>query len=202
MIGQMPEPTLWRLTIRPFFTRRFLSRIKEKGQRPFHSSHIIPQQRVGTEIMALFGEQKFGVFLFLIGDNFYSPDPIRKPPFLRGWRAKIRPKNWCKMRSKHLLTRAYHRTGKPSRKIRAIVTLQPPIQRVKVSFHLQVAKTAYRAAESLAEAFLTRIPNACFITFSWYQNHNQIVKFWIWAIPIAHSDLWYSSLWPILKYTS
>jgi hypothetical protein len=63
---------------------RYYSRIKEKGQRPFHSSHIIPQQRVGTEIMALFWEQKFGVFLFLIGDNFYSLDPIRKPPFLRG----------------------------------------------------------------------------------------------------------------------
>ena len=70
------------------------------------------------------------------------------------------------MRSKHLLTRAYHRTGKPSRKIRAIVTLQPPVQRVKVSFHLQVAKTAHRAAESLAEAFLTYTPNTRFITFS------------------------------------
>ena len=193
MIGQMPEPTLWRLTIRPFFTRRFLSRIKEKGQRPFHSSHIIPQQRVGTEIMALFWAQKFGFLLFLIGDNFYSLDPIRKPPFLRGWRAKIRPKNWCKMRSKHLLTRAYHRTGKPSRKIRAIVTLQPPVQRVKVSSSpsrkngVQNHREPHRGIwELLTEQLFDNILQVYFADLS--MGSSRKLDF----------DLWHSSSWPMV----
>ena len=75
---------------------RFLSRIKERGQSPFHSSHIIPQQRVGTGITVILQAQKFGFLLFLIGDNLYSLGPIRKPPFLRGKWAKINPpvKNW------------------------------------------------------------------------------------------------------------
>ena len=75
---------------------RFLSGIKERGQAPFLFRSIIPQQRVGTGKVQLLRSQKFGFLLFLIGDNFYSLGPIRKPLFLRGKRAKINPpvKNW------------------------------------------------------------------------------------------------------------
>ena len=75
---------------------RFLSRIKERGQAHFLFFSIIPQQRVGTGKVQLLRSQKFGVCLFVSGDNFANLGPIRNPPFLRGKWAKINPpvKNW------------------------------------------------------------------------------------------------------------
>ena len=49
---------------------------------PFISHHPATAGWDGNN--GTFWAQKFGFLLFLIGDNFYSLDPIRKPPFLRG----------------------------------------------------------------------------------------------------------------------
>jgi hypothetical protein len=62
---------------------RFLSRIKERGQAPFQLSPIIPQQRGGTGKVQLLRSQKFGLCLFVSGDNFASLDPFRNPQILR-----------------------------------------------------------------------------------------------------------------------
>ncbi len=75
---------------------RYYSGIKERGQAPFLFRSIIPQQRVGTGKVQLLRSQKFGVCLFVSGDNFANLGPIWKPPFLRGkWAKTTHPvKNW------------------------------------------------------------------------------------------------------------
>lgn len=113
---------------------------------------------------------------------------------LKNRRAKIRPQNWYKIRSKHLLIRTYHRTGKPYRKNGKFVTQYPLNLGSKVSVHLRALKKAYRAAESLTEAFRSRTSNIC------------LIMFWK-CISTVHSmcsnekldfDLWHSSSWPMV----
>lgn len=63
----------------PIFARRFLSRLKQRGQQEIPLSHIIPQQRAEPEKFPFLIGKKFVFLTMAAGDNFSNLGPFRTP---------------------------------------------------------------------------------------------------------------------------